>query len=300
MTQSNPTPVILVTGFLGAGKTTFINQLIHDHPGRKLSLILNEFGDIKLESQFVKAEGIGMVSELSSGCLCCVASVDLPRVIRYTLEHAPATEYLIIEASGLSDPDPVRATLQNPSLSALIRLDTVVAIVDALNFKTTSSAHPLVMTQIAEADLAFLSKTTSLTDDVISSLTQAVSSIGTGTRTLVWDKNLDTSLVFDPQLPKAILESSHHSHISYQTHFFTSNHDLDIKHIHHALTTLSDNVLRVKGYVYAQTGYYLVQKVGHHLDIRLAPPPVLIPTPKVAILVIGTELDPQAIDLSLQ
>lgn len=300
MSQSNPTPVILVTGFLGSGKTTFINQLIHDHPDHKISLILNEFGDIKLESQFVETKGIGMVSELSGGCLCCVASVDLPRVVRYTLENAPSTEYLVIEASGLSDPDPVRSTLQSPDLANLIRLDTVVVIVDALNFHATASAHPLVMSQIAEADLSLLSKSDSLSQDQVEDLISRVSSIGTGTRTLVWDKTLDTSIVFDPHLPKDLVSPSHHSHTSYMSHFFTSDQNLDIKRVHKALTQFHDNILRVKGYVFTESEYYLVQKVGHHVDIRLAPMPKLAPTPKAAILVIGTQLDPKVIDLSLQ
>lgn len=293
-------PVILITGFLGSGKTTFINQLLHDHPKHKISLILNEFGDIKLESKFVKAEGIGMVSELSGGCLCCVASVDLPRVIRYTLERAPSTEYLVIEASGLSDPDPVRSTLQAPSLASLIRLDTVAVIVDALNFEKTSASHPLVISQIADADLSFLSKSVTLSRGQVDDLIGRISSIGTGTRTLVWDQNLDTSIVFDPHLPKDIVSTGHHSHIAYMTHFFTSDQNLDIKRLHSVLTQFPDNILRVKGYVLTQTGYYLVQKVGHHVEIRLAPMPELPPAPKVAILVIGTELDPKAIDLSLQ
>ena len=59
-------PVILVTGFLGAGKTTFINTLISQFPDKKISLILNEFGEIKLESQFVEKKGIGLVTELSN------------------------------------------------------------------------------------------------------------------------------------------------------------------------------------------------------------------------------------------
>jgi len=296
MVQQSIIPVILITGFLGAGKTTFINQLIHDHPNQRISLILNEFGDIKLESQFVEAKGIGMVSELSSGCLCCVANVDLPRVIRYTLDKAPSTEYLIIEASGLSDPDPVRSTLQSPDLTNLIRLDTVVVIVDALNFETTSSSHPLVMSQIAEADLSFLSKSESLTQNQVDGLIERVSSIGMGTRTLVWDKNLDTSIVFDPHLPKDTVSPTQHSHASYKTHFFTSDQNLDIKDIHKSLTQLPDSILRIKGYLYSNEQYYLVQKVGHHVDIRLAPSPDQVPTPKVAILVIGTDLDTEAIN----
>lgn len=105
------TPVLLVTGFLGSGKTTFLNWLIQTHPNIKISLILNEFGDVKLESQFIKEHEGGEVIELANGCMCCVANSDIPRIVRLILENAPHTEYIVIEASGLSDPDPIREVL---------------------------------------------------------------------------------------------------------------------------------------------------------------------------------------------
>lgn len=264
-------PVILITGFLGAGKTTFINQVLKDHTEKKISLILNEFGDIKLESQFIEVKGVGMVSELSGGCLCCVANVDLPRVIRYTLEHAPSTEYLIIEASGLSDPDPVRATLQSAELSDLIHLDTVVAIVDADNFETTAATHPLVLSQIADADLCLISKVNSHSQSELDSLVKRVSTIGTGTLTFIWDNNFDTSLIFDPPLsdkPKSATSHSH-SHTHYDEYWYLSHVYHDPTLLAQVLAALPDNVLRVKGYTDTKEGgRVLVQKVGHHVDLR--------------------------------
>ncbi len=278
-------PVILITGFLGSGKTTLINQILNSHPDKKISLILNEFGDIKLESKFVEVKGIGMVSELSGGCLCCVANVDLPRVIRYTLDQAPATQYLIIEASGLSDPDPVRATLTAPSLSSQIRLDTVVAVVDGENFLRLAPAHPLILSQIADADYALLSKTAALSDAAIDHLIQRVSQIGLGTKTIVWDNQFDTSIVFDPPLqPPPKPAPHHHSHTAYSQYFYQSNAPHDIHKLSLILRDIPDNVLRIKGY----TGDYLLQKVGHHVDIRQtqqAPQ-----TPSTAILFIGTNI----------
>jgi len=266
------TPVILVTGFLGSGKTTFINQVLKDNSDKKISLVLNEFGDIKLESQFIEVKGMGMVSELSGGCLCCVANVDLPRVIRYTLEHAPATEYLIIEASGLSDPDPVRSTLQRAELSDLIHLDTVVAIVDADNFESTAATHPLVMSQIADADFAIISKFSSHNKTELRELVARVSSIGTGTRTFVWDEHFDTSIVFDPPLtPKVIKPESehHHIHAQYQEYWYTSNDYHSVDALAQIVQSLPDNILRVKGYLDTKEGSrILIQKVGHHVDLR--------------------------------
>jgi G3E family GTPase len=284
------TPVILITGFLGSGKTSFINHLIEQNSDKKISLILNEFGDIKLESQFIQAKGIGMVSELSGGCLCCVASVDLPRVIRYTLEHAPATKHLIIEASGLSDPDPVRQTLTSSALSEVIRLDTVVAIVDADNFENSAKDHPLVMSQVAEADLAIISKVESHGESEIAKLKDQVSHIGTGTTTLIWDENLDTSLVFDPPLTVHIPSAHHHHlHSKYDEYWYLSSSPHDLAKVVQCIRELPPSILRVKGYLENKEVRYLVQRVGQHVDVRNAEK---IPTDHgTAILILGTELD---------
>jgi G3E family GTPase len=286
--MTSPIPTILITGFLGAGKTTLINQLLKDHPGKKISLILNEFGDIKLESKFVEVSGIGMVSELSGGCLCCVANVDLPRVIRYTLETAPQTEYLVIEASGLSDPDPVRATLTSQELSPLISLNTVIAVVDADNFATTVSDHPLVLSQIAEADYALISKTPNHSKKEIDQLVTRVSTVGLGTRTFVWDRSFDTSIIFDPPLtPHLPSEAHHHAHTAYDQYYYLSKDKHDITRIQKVLSSLPDSILRVKGYC----GNYLIQKVGNHIDIRSKEQTV--EEYDTAILVIGVGLNKQ-------
>ncbi|MBP9702893.1 GTP-binding protein [Candidatus Woesebacteria bacterium] len=285
--MTNPIPTILITGFLGSGKTTLINQILSDHPDKKISLILNEFGDIKLESKFVEVKGMGMVSELSGGCLCCVANVDLPRVIRYTLEHAPSTEYLIIEASGLSDPDPVRATLTSSTLSDLITLDTVVAVVDSDNFDQSSHDHPLVMSQIAEADYAILAKTQNHTKEDLDRLLQRVSSIGLGTKTFVWDSSFQTSIIFDPPLaPHMHDEVDHnHSHAAYDQYYYLSNVPHDINKLSAVLSQLTDNVLRVKGY----SDRFLLQKVGSRVDFRKTE--LAESDYNTAILVIGTNLN---------
>lgn len=297
--MSNQIPILLVTGFLGAGKTTFINKLLKDNPDKKISLILNEFGDIKLESQFVEKDGVGLVTELSNGCLCCVANVDLPRVIRYTLENAPQTEQLIIEASGLSDPDPVRATLQSPELSHLIKLDTTVAIVDALNFHSTTLQHPLVMSQIADADLALIVKTDSFSVTDLSILKKRIESIGTGTKTLIWDDIDDTTIFFEP--PDIIIpatQSTMHQHEQFDSYIFQSKESLDLEQLTIYLTSLSHNVLRLKGYLDIEGSRYLLQKVGNHLDVRHG----TINTKdiyKSVILFIGTKLDSKELSANL-
>jgi G3E family GTPase len=295
-----PIPIILITGFLGAGKTTFINELLGSYPDRKISLILNEFGAIKLESKFITVRGVGMVSELSGGCLCCVASVDLPRVIRYTLEQAPETEYLVIEASGLSDPDPVRATLTSPGLADLVRLDTVVAIVDADNFVSTARMHPLVMSQIAEADYAVIAKSAGHSPAELEALVARVSTIGTGTRTFLWDTQFDPGFVLDPPLhPRESRPTSKHTHEEhFDEYWYQSDRYHDPDQLTEILRSLPDNILRVKGFADSHVGErVLIQKVGHHVDVRGGTYDGT--APHCAFLILGTLLDKAALQTAL-
>ncbi len=293
------TPILLVTGFLGAGKTTFINYLLKNNPDKLVSLILNEFGDIQLESQFVDVKGAGMVSELSNGCLCCVANVDLPRIIKYTLDRAPRTQQLIIEASGLSDPDPVRATLQSDALANLIHLDTTVAIVDAQNFGATVNSHPLVMSQIADADIAVIAKSKFLSSSEITKLKTQISTIGTGTNTLLWEEIADSSIFFDPPQFEVMAQTSlTHQHEHFDSYIYQSKIPISLQALLDYLKNLPTAILRVKGYIDVDGARYLIQKVGNHLDVRLG---ITNPedTNKVVILFLGVQLDQNTLNANL-
>lgn len=262
-------PILLVTGFLGSGKTTFINWLIHALPDKKISLILNEFGDIKLESQFIAKEGIGLVTELANGCMCCVAKSDIPRVIRYTLDNAPATEAILIEASGLSDPDPVRDVLQTGELTELVRLDTIVCIVDALNFEKSKDAHPIILSQIGDADIVIISKADNLSLVDIERLKGIIGNIGIGTKVLLWDGNLNPSFFLDPRLKKASISNVIHEHVheNIDEFWYISDKPLDPQNIDSVFRTLPANIIRAKGYTVGIGGKILIQYVGSKLEL---------------------------------
>lgn len=209
-------PVILLTGFLGAGKTTLINWILKHHSDRQLSVLLNEFGDISLESRFLTDGGLE-VAEIANGCMCCAARDDIPLAIRYILEHAPATRCILIEASGLSDPEPIHAALSagfqsteiDADLSQLVRLDTTVCVIDAQNFLTTRQTYGIVNSQLGDAEFVVLNKTSLAGPEVTQQVRQVISSMVPQARIFEFDEHFPGDLLFEPTLqqPPAATQS---------------------------------------------------------------------------------------------
>ncbi|MDP4992407.1 MAG: GTP-binding protein, partial [Marivita lacus] len=125
-------PVTVVTGALGAGKTTLVNHLIRSS-GRRLAVIVNEFGDIGIDGDMIET-GSEELIELTSGCICCVVRGDLIRTLRDLLAQDRQLDGIVIETTGLANPGPVIQTFYaDQQLSARLRLDAVVTVVDALH-----------------------------------------------------------------------------------------------------------------------------------------------------------------------
>jgi cobalamin biosynthesis protein CobW len=129
-------PVTIVTGFLGSGKTTLIRHaLIHAH-GRRLALIINEFGDVGVDGDILKSCGATScaeenIVELTNGCICCTVADDFAPAIAALLSRQPKPEHIIIETSGLALPKPLVKAFEWPELRARLTVDGVIAVVDA-------------------------------------------------------------------------------------------------------------------------------------------------------------------------
>jgi G3E family GTPase len=153
----------VLTGFLGAGKTSLLNRLVTDPALAETAVIINEFGEIGLDHLLVKPIRDGVVL-LQSGCLCCTLRGDLVDALEQLLRDLDngraVFRRVILETTGLADPAPVLQTaMAHPYLVMRYRLDGVVTVVDAVNGETTLDQHLESVKQAAVADRIVLSKT---------------------------------------------------------------------------------------------------------------------------------------------
>jgi cobalamin biosynthesis protein CobW len=128
-------PVTIVTGFLGAGKTTLVRHAIENAEGRRLALIVNEFGDVGVDGTILRSCGIENcpeenIIELTNGCLCCTVAEDFVPTLEALLSRDPAPEHIIIETSGLALPKPLVKAFEWPDIRDRVTVDGVVTVVD--------------------------------------------------------------------------------------------------------------------------------------------------------------------------
>lgn len=155
-------PVTLLTGFLGAGKTSLLNAVLSDAGSGRIAVIVNEFGEAGLDHDLIEAVTEEVIL-MQSGCLCCSIRGDLARTVQSLLERRDAGdlafERIVIETTGMADPGPILQTLQvDGFLSRRTRMDGVVTVADAANGPATLDAQFEAVSQVAMADLVVLSK----------------------------------------------------------------------------------------------------------------------------------------------
>ena len=276
MKPDGRTPVVVVTGFLGSGKTTLVNELLKEQ--RDSLVIVNEFGDVPVDHALVENSTEAAVA-LPNGCLCCHVRGDLEEALmgaamRRRRGEIAGFDRVIVETSGLADPGPVAQTLYSDhALTRDFKLGPIVTVVDAADPEARKASLGIARSQIAAADVVVLSKADRAKDFApveaeIRALNPAVECIPARFGKVEAKRLLDAK----PGTDQVFSASAHDSAI--RSFSMTFEQPVRKALLQHFLATLVElrgkDLLRVKGVVPVEEGLVLVQGVRHVFD-RLRP-----------------------------
>jgi len=150
-----PTPIYVISGFLGAGKTTLINNLLESAPySARIMVLVNEFGNISIDKKIIKADPFNIV-DLSGGCICCGMFTELMASLGFALDELKA-DVILIESTGLAVPQEIARKALSPAFEGRVELGGIITVVDVGSMLTVD--YPIIEDQLKEANVVVLNK----------------------------------------------------------------------------------------------------------------------------------------------
>jgi Putative GTPases (G3E family) len=304
-------PVIIVSGFLGSGKTTIINSILAKSKGSRIGVIVNDFGSINIDSLLIVSQTIETV-ELASGCICCMMDGNsLEEPLQKLTENNQEFDAIIIEASGLAEPREITHKLLSVK-NDKVKYGGLIYVIDCINFDTLHKQHHAqVETSIKTADLLILNK--QVAPDRSSSIFNLCKNLAPNTLAISTnDGGTDPRILFDVRqdrqkqlkLSDSVPHDNHdlHLHYSYQSVSFETKIPLDPSKFIDFAQHLQPTIYRIKGFIYfGMKGLeqkFVFHKVGSYKSIDSRPWNEDNPTTKLVL--IGTDLDKDLITKSLE
>ena len=256
--MSQKIPVTIVSGFLGAGKTTLINKVLKEKHGEHIAVVINEFGEIGVDHQFV-LDVEEEIYQMDNGCLCCTLRTDIADMLKSILmvkeQNGIRVDRVLFETTGLADPAPIAQTFINvPFLNEHFILDAVLTVVDSKNFLYQTAHQPEPAKQVGFADKIFMSKHSLVDETIYTKVINEVRSINAFAEIQDLDaRPVHMSDMFGLELfyasEKKILEMQEHAEEEYceecghthahgdhdhdHHHHDHDHHDHDHEHEHH-------------------------------------------------------------------
>jgi G3E family GTPase len=220
-------PVTIITGFLGSGKTTLLNHILTQAGDRRVAILVNEFGDINIDSQFLLAVDEDMI-ELNNGCICCTINNNLTEAVWRILARREQVDYLVIETTGVADPLPIMQTFLASELWSFTRLDAVLVVVDAEAFTPEHFESTAALRQVVYADIVLLNKTDLVNDSQIYTLEQQIQTIRKNPRILHTQfGKVPLSLILDVALPVSETDETISAHSPDHSHTHSHSEHLE-------------------------------------------------------------------------
>ncbi len=240
------TPITLITGSLGCGKTTLLRRILRSYTGLRLAVLMNEFGEIPIDSQVIRGENVEIL-ELAGGCVCCSLTGEFEAAVREIIAKADPG-IIVVEATGLAEADALVYEVEDNLPE--VRLDSVICIVDAY----MSIRHPYVgytaRTQLSVADIVLINKIDLVTTDEVKEVEAQVREYNLDAvlfKTVGCD--VDPQLLFGLDLEDRPLFTSTRGDSDFQSFVYSTDVLLDEERFNEFVAELPDAVYRAKGFI---------------------------------------------------
>lgn len=294
-------PITVITGFLGSGKTTLLNHILNTNQKLNIGVVVNDFGDTNIDSKLVKSKTDKQL-ELTNGCICCnLKTLDLQEAIDQFTTPGSDIDYIIIEASGLSEPRDLALTLRD-TIGVKVKLDSIVTVIDAENIIKNAKSNDTATDQILFSDFIIINKQDLVTTQKITDIKKLINSINPKARIFTANKcNIDIRYILDKDIGslKELESQNHidhrdHIHEQYVHYSWESEKPLHpMKFQEFVNTKLDKNIYRAKGFVnFHKKGHlrkYIFQLVGSRAEITWDN--WGDETPKTQLVFIGNSID---------
>lgn len=277
MKRNSKIPVTIITGFLGAGKTTFINNLLKKEAATQFALVENEFGEVAIDSKLIKGVDASQLFELKQGCICCTITDEYELVLQELVERFPDVQHLLIETTGVADPAPViQPFFHDEDLKELYEYNGTICLVDALNFESQPEKE-ISLKQFVVADLILVNKSEELNDLDREKLQSELKSINPFSEISFVKYGSVGNIELNRLLKKTrsafdfMSYASSHSHIQTRTFRFKNplNKEEFIRRLSYTLDLYKRDIYRTKGILYFKNDpfEYILQGVGGNFEI---------------------------------
>jgi len=292
-----PMPVTIIGGFLGSGKTSLLNHILTASTGRRIGVLVNDFGAINIDAKLIVAIE-GETVSLANGCVCCTIRDDLLTEVFKLLEHPDPPEHIVIETSGVSKPVAVVETFSNPAVLGLVNVVGLITLLDAeLATSEDTSYGSLAYDQITTADLVVINKCDLVTPSTLDALTARVRALAGRARIVATEHGrVPLALIFDEALNRSHDRLSpgagrmDHSGL-FEAWSFRSERRWSFNALQRATENLPTEIYRAKGLVrlaLATGDFGVLQMTGRRTWLRLCEPDASGEDPVTELVFIGT------------
>ncbi len=266
-------PALVVSGFLGSGKTTLVRRLLEDaqSQGLRMAVVSNEFGELGVDEALLGDGGQGYV-ELAGGCVCCKLSDELSETLELLYQQV-RPDRVVVETSGVALPFETQLAFWRPPVDAWVEDDAAVVVVDAEQLAEGRDLQGTFENQVGAADLLVLNKLDLVPEEALPSLRAQLQDLSPGTPVIPCVQGqVSLDLLFPPD-PEGLrarrrgqgASPAPHSHEQFSSRVLHFGAGCTEEHLRETLT--AHRALRTKGFVLTSTGLRLVQGVGRRLEL---------------------------------